>query len=406
MKKKLRKGILVLIILIIFSNYSAAQIANMYPGDLNIQSDPNVIFTEMFEESTIAEMLTFWTNKSYVPANISFGSSVPAGSYGNKSCVMRTIVGNDSTENTYLYKRFTPGFNDSIFVRYYVKYNTTSTFHHSGVWIGGHNPPRNSPGIRAGYKPAGDSTFHVGSEVRGAVMTPQNFASFGFYNYWMGMHQSNQINPLTGTGYYWGNGFISPNPISQIDMSQWHCIEVMIRLNNPVTGNTGELALWINGVRIAYYGYQFPNGTWNWSNFIEGTGAPFEGFQWRNNSALNITYLWVKSYATNDAIGHISDMSYDHIVVAKKYIGPIYTKPLNIIENTNNSFVSVVVSNNSLKITTANEILRSAKIYDITGKLIGEFFTNNITISSFPKGIYFISIQTNNETITKKILRL
>ena len=401
----MKNFLLVFVILLISGNYSIAQIANMYPGDANIHLNSDVIFTEMFEENSVPEMLAFWTNKSFIPANISFGTTVPSGSPGNKSLMLRTITGNDSTEDTYLYKRFANGYNDSIFVRYYVKYNTTSTFHHSGVWIGGLYPPRNYPGVRAGYKPSGDSAFHIGSEVRGAVMMPQNFASFGFYNYWMEMHQSNQINPQTGTGYYWGNGFISPNPIANISMSQWNCIEVMIRLNNPVTGRTGELALWINGVKIAHYGYQFPNGTWNWSDFIEGAGITFEGFRWRSNTALNINYLWVKAYATVDAIGHISDMNYDHIVVAKRYIGPIYTQPLGITESTNGSSVSVTVLRNLVHISTGNEFLRSAEIYDVSGKLMGEFFSGDIGIANFPKGIYFVKVETDREVITRKILK-
>ncbi|MBS1493266.1 MAG: T9SS type A sorting domain-containing protein [Bacteroidetes bacterium] len=310
--------------------YSTAQIANNYTRDVNIEADSNVIFVEMFEQTLLSDMLTGWTNRSPIINNIAFSSSVPSGSSGNQSLQLTTIGGNIGTEDTYIFKRFPAGFSDSIFVRYYVKFNTGSRFHHSGVWMGGNNPSVNYPSNHAGYKPAGDSAFHIGSEVRGANMNPQSFANFGFYNYWTGMHQSNDTNPSTGTGYYWGNSFPSSNPIANIDMSQWNCIEVMVKLNNPVTGSTGELALWINGVKISYFGYQFPDGNWNWSNFTEGTGTPFEGFQWRNNSALKFNYIWVKNYDTDDSTGHVNSINFDHIVVAKKYIGPINNSPLPV----------------------------------------------------------------------------
>lgn len=320
-------------------DYSSAQIANGYESDINIEADSNVIFVEMFEQTLLSDMLARWTNRSPILNNIAFSSSVPSGSVGNQSCQLTTIGGNIANEDTYIFKRFPSGFSDSVFVRYYVKFNTGSRFHHSGVWMGGNNPSVNYPSNHAGYKPAGDSAFHVGSEVRGATMNPQSFANFGFYNYWTGMHQSNDTNPSTGTGYYWGNGFPSTNPIATIDMSQWNCIEIMVKLNNPVTGSTGELALWINGVKISYFGYQFPDGNWNWSNFTEGTGTPFEGFQWRNDTTLKFNYIWVKNYDTVDSTGHVNSINFDHIVVAKKYIGPINTLPLPVELNSFNASV-------------------------------------------------------------------
>ena len=232
MKKISRVQLIVMLTILFFSKSSIGQIANNYPGDDSIQFDPNVLFVEMFEEPTITEMLTGWTNKSSVLTNINFGATVPPGSPGSKSCKLTTIIGSTQNEDTYIFKRFLTGISDSIFVRYYIKYNNSSTFHHSGVWIGGNYPSTSYPGNHAGYKPAGDSAFHVGTEVRGATRFPQNSSYFGYYNYWMGMHQSNDTNPLTGTGYYWGNGFINSNPVSTINMSQWTCIEVMVKMNN------------------------------------------------------------------------------------------------------------------------------------------------------------------------------
>jgi hypothetical protein len=77
-------------------------------------------------------------------------------------------------------------------------------------------------------------------------------------------------------------------------MDSWNCIEMMIKLYNPVSDSTGELKLWINGNLIGYYGKGFPTGTWNEATFVEGTGTPFEGFRWRSNSNVVFNYLWLK----------------------------------------------------------------------------------------------------------------
>ena len=140
-----------------FSISASAQIANNYPGDSSIATDPNVILAEMFEQTTISSMTAGFTDVSNVSANILFDGSVPPGSPGTQSCNLRTFESPSSAnEDTYLYERLSTPITDSVFVRYYVKFNTGHSFHHSGLWIGGNNPAINYPSVHAGYKPAGD----------------------------------------------------------------------------------------------------------------------------------------------------------------------------------------------------------------------------------------------------------
>lgn len=308
------------------------QIANSFPGDINIESDPNVVFSEMFEQNSISTMISSsGYQTSQMVSHITFDPSVPIGSTGKQSLKLTTIessnASNDKNEDANILKKFSTGISDSVFVRYYVKFNNAHTFHHTGVWIGGTNPantcwPCNIPG--RSIPTNGDSAFVVGTEIRGAAnKSAQAFSKFGFYNYWADM------KPFTSgpnAGQYYGNEFISPNSSASIDMNAWNCIEIMIKLNNPVSESSGELKLWINGQLIAHYGKGFPNGTWNEAIFNEGAGAPFEGFKWRNNPSVVFNYIWIKNYSTNNtAYPSANDVLYDHIVVAKKYIGPIAT---------------------------------------------------------------------------------
>ncbi|MBK7342372.1 MAG: hypothetical protein IPJ06_04200 [Saprospiraceae bacterium] len=76
-------------------------------------------------------------------------------------------------------------------IRYYIKYDTNTVYHHSGLWLGGKNPPSSLPGNIGGSLPQGNKEFHVGTEIKGIANGQATTNSlFGLYTYWMGMHQS------------------------------------------------------------------------------------------------------------------------------------------------------------------------------------------------------------------------
>lgn len=369
-----------------------SQIANGYIADVGIETNTNVIFAEMFEQPTTSSLVTqsgYSTSTTF--SNISFDSSVPPGSLGTQSCKLTTIESSTSTitihpnEDTYLIKKFSSGISDSVFVRYYIKFNNTHTFHHSGVYMGGNNPAW-SWGAPAGSVPSGDSAFKIGSEIRTANVIPQNTAKFGFYNYWANMHVAGATPP------FWGNDFRSPNPNATINMSQWNCIEVMIKLNATMTDSTGELALWVNGNKVAHYGKGFPLGTWNAVSFNEGSGNPFNGFLYRTNPALMFNYIWIKNYAP-DNTGYTSpnDLLFDHVVVATKYIGPMNTSTdiKNALGKENRFEVYPSPTNDILHFSLE---LKNVEIFNTLGEKVKsqEEYSNSISVEDLPKGLYFI----------------
>jgi hypothetical protein len=96
------------------------------------------------------------------------------------------------------------------------------------------------------------------------------------------------------------------------------CVEQMVKLNTPVTASNGEHAIWINGVKVSHLGQGFPNGSWSGGIFTQDpAGTPFEGFQWRNTTSLNLNWLWLQVYSTSGA----GTFKYAHVVAAKSYIG-------------------------------------------------------------------------------------
>ena len=122
---------------------------------------------------------------------------------------------------------------------------------------------------------------------------------------------------------YWGNTFIrDPNLLAKTD--QWMCVEVMVKMNNPLSERNGELALWIDGTQIIDLRQGSPLGNWVFNLFTPSpTGAPFEGFRWRAIDLLKLNWIWLQHYTTGDPPGFVGKVWWDHVVLAKKYIGPI-----------------------------------------------------------------------------------
>jgi len=320
-------------------------LAAKYPGDKGIENDPAVIFVEDFEEATLNELFQRWES---VRAReiLSFSDEVPAGSSGKQSLLM-THVGGKGTGG-HLYRRLLPGY-DKIFVRFYVKFHPDCFPIHHFFHVGGYYPPTRWPQGGAGERPRGDERFTIGVEPFGKAWV------WDYYTYWMEMRGS------PPAGKTWGNSFIR-DPRLKVQRGQWTCVELMVKLNKPVTERNGELALWINGKLVSHLGEGFPRGAWVYDKFIPKNvwpinkliryapgkgvkgvrwneqkrrgetfvvpdeGAPFEGFRWRKDERLKINFLWLLLYITDAPEGYVSRVWFDQIVVAHGYIGPIKPK--------------------------------------------------------------------------------
>ena len=274
-------------------------IAAGYPGDIGIENNPNVVFVERFDEGTLSSLFSRWTDVLNGSA-MSIVNDAPAGSPVGKSL---TIPWSTGSTGGHLYRQLSQGVDDTLHVRYYVKHPAVKSYQHSGVWMGGYNPPLPWPNPQAGVRPAGDDRFSAAAEQNG-------LDRFDHYNYWRGMHMSND-------GMYWGNHLLN-DPNAQALGDQWMCVEQMVKLNTPVTAANGEHAIWINGVKISHVGQGFPNGSWSGGIFTQDAGgAPFEGLQWRNSASLNLNWLWLQVYSTSGS----GTFKYAHVVAAKNYIG-------------------------------------------------------------------------------------
>ena len=284
-----------------------------YPGDKGIESDPAVVFAEDFEEASLDAVWSRWEDVQSQEI-MSLSPDVPLVASGARSLLMAHVGGKGN--GGYLYRRLPPGY-DKLYVRFYVKFDPNCSPIHHFVHMGGYNPPTRWPQGGAGLRPQGNERFTTGVEPFGKSWR------WDFYSYWMAMRSSPD-------GHSWGHDFIN-DPALRAERGRWICVELMMKMNEPVTQSNGEQALWIDGrpwikdgQTLSHLGQGFPRGKWVWDSFNpDPQGEPFEGFQWRTTEDLKLNFLWLLLYITDSPPGHVSQVWFDDIVVARQYIGPI-----------------------------------------------------------------------------------
>ena len=285
-------------------------LAAQYPGDSGIASDPSVIFFEDFETGTVGDLSQTW-DQVFNGGNITLPSDAPSGSQGGRSAQISAQGGGSS--GGHLFSRLPIGV-DTVFIRHYVKYRSGPAFDgHTGVWIGGYDPPTAYPQGGAGIRPPGDERFFL-------TFQPFGTSRMDFYAYWMGMGG-------LPDGSAWGNSFIQDGSL-QPSYDDWMCIEVMVKGNDSVGSANGELKLWIDGVPIMHMGPGFPNGYESFGIFTPNPSGPaWPGFQWRNSSALKANFVWLSMFEPYLGQGSTAEVLFDQVVVATEYIGPIVPVP-------------------------------------------------------------------------------
>ena len=315
-------------------------LAAKYPGDVGIEKDPDVVFVEDFEGS-VDEICSHWEDAR--GKDIMSGSTeVPPGSGAKQSLLLTRPAG--TSEGGHLYRRLKNdqgGYGyDHLFYRFYMKFNEDhDPIHHYGGCFWGLNPPTPYAQGGAGSRPKGDKRWITQVE-------PGGFSRWHNYTYWQHMGGS------PSEGKTWGNTFEVGVDLPPVPKEQWICLEVMVKMND-IGDSNGEFAYWVDGKlnrdaegRVtSYQGKGFPSvGTWTYDKFkpyvteqgitwdydqgkgvtIEG-GKPFPGFEWRTVPELNVNAIWLYRYMSQAETGK-SLVWWDHLVIAKKYIGPLTPK--------------------------------------------------------------------------------
>jgi hypothetical protein len=315
-------------------------LASKYPGDVGLEKDADVVFSESFEGS-VEDICSRW-DQAAGREIMSKSEDVPPGSGRKQSLLLTRVAGGTKgyMDGGNFYRRIQNdkgGYGyDQLFFRFYMKFNQEhAPIHHYGSSFLGYNPPSKWPMGGAGLRPKGDQSFVTQVE-------PGDFKTWNFYSYWPEMGGS------PPKGQTWGNSFEHDVPLRPVDREKWICLEVMVKMND-VGDSNGEQAYWLDGKLsrkgdqvTSYLGKGFPSsGTWTFDKFYPGVvkegiawdyaqgkgvpakgGAPFPGFAWRSTPDLNVNALWLYRYMSHPETG-TSKVWWSHLVVAKKYIGPL-----------------------------------------------------------------------------------
>ena len=301
---------------------TATTLAEKYPGDVGMASDPSVVWSENFEEGSISAFTSRYSSYTNA-AGMTLSTDHPASSSGQHAVVLTAGGSNTATD---FYKSFGTGY-DELWIRYYAKYVGSGPWHHSGLWFGGYNPPLSYPSPHAGTKPSGSDRYSIGLEPNPDFTgTPMDF-----YAYWMGMH-SWKASPTGAPGDYYGNSLLHDAEF-RTQSNSWVCYEVHLKLNpNPATAAGAVLEVWQNDSLIRRFDDTGPYGYWVRDKFCpsDADGSECTAYrpanpvlalldqQWRSTTALKINYLWPQNY--NDASTK-SSLLLDDMVVAKQRIG-------------------------------------------------------------------------------------
>ncbi len=317
-------------------------IAARYPGDLGIEKDSDVVLTEDFEIGTIGEISKNWTETSnHEGKALTLSDEIPPRASGKRSLSITATSGVDA--GGHLFKVLKPGY-DQLYIRFYVKFAADHGFVNHFVKLQGSlNPPNWTEG-EAGYRHV--KSFSTGLEPQRASFHTYPAVPFPppgiwhFYSYWPEM-RSWQNPDGTGTSFY-GNDF-EPKEPAIVPRDKWQCVEFMVKMNSSPEKSDGEQAFWIDGELKGRFAPGSVKGYWMREVFRldDEKGKPFEGIRWRTDPAININKVWLLHYVnpgegTAEANAaylakhpdseinlKTSTVWFDHVVVAKRYIGPI-----------------------------------------------------------------------------------
>jgi hypothetical protein len=293
-------------------------LAAQYPGDQGLMSNKHVIFASGFESG-----FDGWKHNNKVSEIITEKSAVHSG----LACAQTTATRGKNTGGDIVCS--IPRSVDQVYLRFYCKFHKDTILPGHFVKIRAY-PEGFWP--NAGTHPPGDKAFWVGIE-------PTKQKKWIFYSYWYKMKSWNNPdgsanNPPDGDGKsFYGNTHYADNQVPLV-VGKWICVEVMVKANTPGKSN-GELAFWIDGKLVGHWRPGAPSGSFIrdkfvTSGFFNKNPAPFTGFEFRKNDKVKINSInlqwWIPKNLAASSKTDFNRVYFDDIVVAEKYIGPLFNK--------------------------------------------------------------------------------
>ncbi len=270
---------------------SGTGLAAGFVADEGIERHRDVVFADNFESEDLGSLWDDRRNRGNEVLSL-VNNSASGGPVGKRSLRVVATLGKNTGGG--LTKWFRP--NDSIFIRFYTKFDSKCDYVHHFCTLRANKSlsgrDRWSGFGGAGLRPVGNERFSTALEPWGNAGKFPAPGRWNFYSYWHAMKKNND-------GHYWGNAF---QPLSQanIPKGKWICAEFMLKHNTPSL-NDGEQAFWIDGEL---------RGHWR-------------GINWRTSPKLWANAFTLETYITERwTKNRINTVYFDNVVIAYKYIGP------------------------------------------------------------------------------------
>ena len=273
-------------------------IASKYPGDMNIQNHPAVIFTDNFESYTTASQLTTrWDRggkRAYTRITMEAGKVYS----GTKALEFMLPQSNTEIANA-VAKDITPT-RDVLFTRVYTKFDSTYNVpgsNHNGIRISANYPgPGSAPNGRNFFLFMLQNDMRLNAPAPGYsqlyVYHPEQRSNWG--DIWF---PDGKVLPSPSIPSNFGPYFV-PRPNFVPLRNRWYCYELMVKANTPGRRD-GRAAFWIDGKLM----------------------ADFQNLRMRDINTLKIDTVHLALHAKT--CPRLTRKWYDNLVVAKSYIGPL-----------------------------------------------------------------------------------
>ncbi len=316
-------------------------LAAKYPGDANIAKDNSVVFAEDFHDSVPAICKRWTSNENPDNKVMTIDRDVPPGSSDKHS--LKITATRDQNTGGYLFQNLPQG-HDTLFIRFYTKFSKDHGDIHHFVRIRGMIDPR-PPYPEGNVSKQRDIRF-CGTDIvprmfsnlaNSEKSTPRN--AWSLSSYWCEMRSWQGPD---GTSFY-PDMFHVKNP-GPLERDKWACVEVMVKMNSAPDKYDGEQALWIDGKLVQHIATNSIRGRWRRDKYLldDENGTPFEGMRWRKDMRLKWNRLWLLYHMSDRAFTGTDNyiekhpdakfntkqgsVWFDHLVLAKQYIGPLTPK--------------------------------------------------------------------------------
>ncbi len=269
-------------------------LAQAYPYDQDLTSHPAVIFAETFEDPNYAER---WDEVRDHDEKVLALVHPEDHRLGEAALQVRGDLAHNTGGGLTKWFASAP----TVYIRFYTKFAPDADYIHHFVTLrankGLQGKDRWSGFGGAGNLPDGDLRFSTALEPWGNWGKWPAPGRWNFYSYWHEMEASPD-------GKYWGNSF-KPEEVPNITKGEWICCEFMLKHNTPGVPD-GEQAFWIDGKLLGHW----------------------KDISWRTSPTLWANALTLEAYITDRWTKHpINRVTFDNLVVARDYIGPVVTEP-------------------------------------------------------------------------------